>query len=97
MIEGKYAVVAPDRGLMENRISADRSDDRIAFRLQFLHRRCDLIDFLPAEQTVLSAVRIEARNRHLTLGDSKSLQGCKALFHASLNVIFRNVIQHIAQ
>jgi hypothetical protein len=43
---------------MENGISADRSDDRVAFRRQFLHRRHDLIDFLPAEQAVLSAVRI---------------------------------------
>ena len=97
MIQGQDAVVAAQGCLMENGVRADGAGHGIAFRLELFHGRCDLVDFLPAEEAVLAAVGVEAGNGHGPLCDAQAPESCKALLDTGLDVVFCDVIQHSPQ
>ena len=97
VIQGEHAVIAAESCLMEDGVSADRAGDIVAFRLQFFDCRGDLIDFFPSEETVLAAVRVQARNSHGSFCHAESSQRLCALLDAALDVVFGNIIEHVAK
>ena len=97
MIQGQDAVIAAQGCLMEDRVRAYGTCHGKAFRLEFFYSRCDLVDLLPAEEAVLSAMRVEAGNSHGPLCDAQAPEGCKALPDAGFDVVFCDVIKHSPQ
>ena len=64
MIQGQYTVVTPLGRLVEDGIRANGTGYPVSSLLQLFYRGHDLPYLFPAEQTVLTAVGIEARNCH---------------------------------
>ena len=78
VVQAQHAVVLAVEGLGKHGVGADGAGHMVAHLLQLLHRREHLPDLLVTEQTMLTAVGIQACNGHGALGDAQSAQGIGA-------------------